>query len=143
MKTRNQEKAEKRDGEEGGGEIVLTPACLFYLRAQHGYGCCAAPSHRDMTASLCSHTIYSTTHTQRLSLLPRPVTPHPIRASLSPADCPAVGHCLSLIHTHERTTHTSPYREVLNHTLLSSSPPSSHFSLPLCPTGLVCCCSHT
>lgn len=29
----------------GGGGGELTPACLFYLGAQHGYRCCAAPSH--------------------------------------------------------------------------------------------------
>lgn len=56
------ERKEMRDEERGGG-TVLTPACLFYLGAQHGYRCCAAPSHRDMTASLCSHTIPQT-HTQ-------------------------------------------------------------------------------
>lgn len=48
-------KEESRDEERVGG-TALTPACLLYLGAQHGYGCCVALSYRDMTASLCSHT---------------------------------------------------------------------------------------
>lgn len=82
---RERKETERRGGmEKWGGGTVLTPACLFYLWAQHGYRCFAAPSHRDMTASLCSHTVPHTV-TRALSLLPRPATPHPPRASLTSA----------------------------------------------------------
>lgn len=117
---------------------MLTPACLFYLGAQHGYRCCAAPSHRDITASLCSHTI------------PQPHTLNAYRCCLarlllilfkhlsSLAHCPALGHCLGLIsHTHIHT-----HLKALNHTLSSSSPPSFHLTLPLSSTVPACCCSH-
>lgn len=85
---RERKKRKRWKMEKKGGGIALTPACLFYLGAQHGYGCCAAPSHRAMTASLCSHTLllpphtHTSIHTQRLSPLPHPVRPHPLPASL-------------------------------------------------------------
>lgn len=115
---------------------MLTPACLFYLGAQHGYRCCAAPSHRDMTASLCSHTIIQphTLNAPRccLALLLLILFKH-----LSfLAHCPALGHCLSLI------SHTRAHLKALNHTLSSSSPLSLHLTLPLCSTVPACCCSH-
>lgn len=134
----------KHRGERRGGGTVLTPACLFYLGAQHGYRCCAAPSHRDMTASLCFNTL-SLSHTHTLS---------------SPGRC-----CLALLllilfvhlsplltllhlesvcfHTHTHA-HTRAYThlQALNHTLSSSCPLSFRLTPPLCPTGPACCCSH-
>lgn len=100
------ERKEMRDEERGGG-TVLTPACLFYLGAQHGYRCCAAPSHRDMTASLCSHTIPQT-HTQTH-------TPSASRCCLAPLLLILFEH-LSLSPAHLDTvwfhsdTHTHSFR---------------------------------
>lgn len=110
---RKEEAKEEENGEKGGG-IALTPACLFYLGAQHGYGCCAAPSHRAMTASLCSHTLllppppYTHPPTQRLSPLPHPVRPHPLAASLPLIPLLHLGSDFILSHTHEHlSTHAS------------------------------------
>lgn len=89
-------KEDSRDVERVGG-TALTPACLFYLGAQHGYGCCAAPSHRDMTASLCSHTA-PLTCTHRLAAASPCCLAPSLWASLAPP--------LSRTHTH---THTLPW----------------------------------
>ncbi len=61
--------------------------------------------HPSVHTLFLKHTHPHThTHSQFLSLLPRPVTPHPLRASLSPAHCLAPGHCLRLIsHTRIHT----------------------------------------
>lgn len=116
-KWKQQEKKERQKNEaymkdEGkGGGTVLTPACLFYLGAQHGYRCYTAPSHRDMTASLCSHT------TPHIHALPAPIAVASPSYSTSSSSislagsqsCTLISHSLTHIHT-------------LNLTLSSASP---------------------
>ena len=146
-------KKRKRDGERGGG-TVLTPACLFYLGAQHGYRCCAAPSHRDMTASLCSHTI-PPTHTQIHTHTHTRSAPHaaasPRYSSSSPSISLPFSLSLSLslqltvlhldtsgfTHTHLHTnTHTHTH-EALKHTLPSFLFVSLPLSVPLARRAVV------
>lgn len=92
-RTKAKWKEEIRDEERGGG-TALTPACLFYLGAQHGYGSCAAPSYRDMTASLCSHTA-RLTYTHRLAASPCCLAP-----SLSISRFPPLPTAHFDTHTH-------------------------------------------
>lgn len=111
-KARQKNEARMKDGGKGGG-TVLTPACLFYLGAQHGYRCYTAPSHRDMTASLCSHTI------PHIHALPAPlaVASPCYSSSSSSISLPGSQSCTLSDFT---LTHT--YTHTLNLTLSSGSP---------------------
>lgn len=128
---------ERREGmRKIGGGTALTPACLFYLGAQHGYRCCAAPSHRDMTASLRSYTIPQThTHTRSsscccLALLLLILSEH-LSLSLS------LWFTCTLSQSGFTQTHTHPHRHLTTHAPASCPP-----TIRLRPTGSACC-SHT
>lgn len=85
-------KEESRDEERVGG-TALTPACLLYLGAQHGYGCCVALLQRHDCIPLLTHTA-PLTYTHRLAASPCCLAPS-LWASLAP---PPTAHFDT--HTH-------------------------------------------
>lgn len=116
----------RRRAEQGWrkGGTALTPACLFYLGAQHSNRCRAAPFHWDMAASLCSHTIPHTGSVAQAAASPRLlILSEHLSLSLFLS---ALGHSV--------WSHTHTQMHLATHTHTHTSSPAS---ICLCPTGSV------